>query len=143
MLKNLRKILYTTAFICFLALCPTVNAQNDLIALESITPEQMKLIQKDIKVNDLDIEPINTQGVKKNVVPDTKKEGKKVFAYFLRAMLAVAFSAIILYLVLIFVRKYYGSAFMNLNEEEDYEALDLTTPDTKQDALKTFLNRSK
>ena len=143
MLKNLRKILYTTAFIYFLALCPTVNAQNDLIALESITPEQMKLIQKDIKVNDLDIEPINTQGVKKNVVPDTKKEGKKVFAYFLRAMLAVAFSAIILYHVLIFVRKYYGSAFMNLNEEEDYEALDLTTPDTKQDALKTFLNRSK
>ena len=127
---------------CFLALNPIAIADNNLEALENITPEQMKLIQKDVKVNDLDIEPINTNQVK-NVVPDTKKESKKVFAYFLRTMLAVAFSSIVIYLVLIFVRKYYGSAFMNADEEEYFEAFDLNTPNSKQDALKTFLNRTK
>lgn len=143
MLKHLHRIILTLCFIGLIALNPNVQAKNDLIALESITPEQMKLIQKDVKVNDLDIEPINTQGVKKAVVPDTKSEAKKVGAYLLRAMLAVVFCAIILYLILVFVKKYYGSAFVNPDEEDYFEAFDLSTPDNRQDALKAFLNRSK
>lgn len=143
MLKKLHKFLFITSLLSFLALAPYASAKNDVIAFESITPEQMKLIQQDVKVNDLDIEPINTQEVKKNVVPDTKSEGKKVFAYFLRAMLGVVFCSIIVYLVLVFVKKYYGSAFVNPEEEEYFEAFDLSTPKTKQDALKSFLNRTK
>ena len=103
----------------------------------------MNFVQQDVKVNDLDIEPINTQAVKKDVIPDTQKEGKKVAAYFLRAMLGVLFCSIILYLILVFVKKYYSSAFVNPEEEEYFEAFDLTTPNNKQDALKTFLNRTK
>jgi len=141
--RKLHKILFVISIFCFLALTPAVSAKSDLIALKSITPEQMKLIQQDVKVNDLDIEPIDTQSIKKTVVPDTKKEGKKVFAYFLRAMLGVVLCAIILYLILVFVKKFYGSAFVNLEEEEYFEAFDLSTPKTKQDALKSFLNRTK
>ena len=70
-------------------------------------------------------------------------QGKKVFAYFLRAMLGVAFCSIVLYLILIFIKKYYGSAFVNPEEEEYFEAFDLSTPNNKQDALKAFLNRTK
>lgn len=143
MRRQLRKSFLIVSLLSFLVLSPVASAKNDVIALESITPEQMKLIQQDVKVNDLDIEPINTQEVKKNVVPDTKSEGKKVFAYFLRAMLGVVFCSIIVYLVLVFVKKYYGSAFVNPEEEEYFEAFDLSTPKTKQDALKSFLNRTK
>ena len=143
MRRQLRKSFLIVSLLSFLVLSPVASAKNDVIALESITPEQMKLIQQDVKVNDLDIEPINTQEVKKNVVPDTKSEGKKVFVYFLRAMLGVVFCSIIVYLVLVFVKKYYGSAFVNPEEEEYFEAFDLSTPKTKQDALKSFLNRTK
>lgn len=143
MLKRLHKNFFVISLFCLLALTPYVSAKGEYIALESVTPEQMNLIQQDIRVNDLDIEPINTQEVKKTVVPDTKKEGQKVFAYFLRAMLGVVLCAIILYFVLIFVKKFYGSAFVNPEEEEYFEAFDLSTPKTKQDALKSFLNRTK
>lgn len=141
--KRLHKNFFVISLFCLLALTPCVSAKGEYIALESVTPEQMNLIQQDIRVNDLDIEPINTQEVKKTVVPDTKKEGQKVFAYFLRAMLGVVLCAIILYFILIFVKKFYGSAFVNPEEEEYFEAFDLSTPKTKQDALKSFLNRTK
>lgn len=143
MLKQLHKIILTLCLTAFMAFLPNVEAKNDLIALESITPEQMKLIQQDVKVNDLDIEPINTQEVKKNVVVNTQTEAKKVLAYIIRGALALVFCIIIIYLILIFVRKYYRSAFVNPDEEDYFEAFDLSTPENKQDALKAFLNRSK
>ena len=103
----------------------------------------MRLIHQDVKVNDLDIEPIDTNALKDTVVPNTKSEGKKVIGYFLRAMLGVALCAILLYFILLFVKKYYGSAFVNTEEEEYFESFDLTTPSSKQEALRTFLNRTK
>ncbi len=143
MLKHLHRIILTLCFTGLITLNPNVQAKNDLIALESITPEQMKLIQKDVKVNDLDIEPINTQVIKKEVVPDTRSEAKKVFAYLLRAACGVILSTILVFFILIFVKKYYSSAFVNPDEEDYFEAFDLSTPDNRQDALKAFLNRSK
>lgn len=143
MLKLLHKTLYISAIFCLLTLNPAVVADMNTNALEKTTAEQMNFVQQDVKVNDLDIEPINTQEVKKSVIPDTQKEGRKVIAYFLRAMLGVVFCSIILYLILIFVKKYYGSAFVNPQEEEYFEGFDLSTPHSKQDALKAFLNRTK
>ena len=143
MLKKAHKIVYIICAICFLAFSPIALADKNEAALKNTTAEQMNFVAQDVKVNDLDIEPINTQALKKEVVPDTKKEGKKVFAYFLRAMLGVAFCSIILYLILVFVKRYYGSAFVNPEEEEYFEAFDLSTPNSKQDALKAFLNRTK
>ena len=103
----------------------------------------MELIQNNVQINDLDIEPINVNEVKKTVVPDTKEEGKKVINLFLRAMAGVVICAVILYFVLLFVKKYYGSAFVNTDYDEDFESLDLATPNNKQDALKSFLNRTR
>ena len=127
----------------FLSLNPSAWADKNAAALKNVTAEQMNFVQQDVKVNDLDIEPIDTQAVKKDVIPDTQKEGKKVAAYFLRAMLGVLFCSIVLYLILVFVKKYYSIAFVNPEEEEYFEAFDLSTPKTKQDALKSFLNRTK
>ena len=142
MLKRLHKIAFIICTICFLGLSSWAHTDVNTAALKNITAEQMNFVSQDVKVDDLDIEPINTQALKKDIVPDTHKEGKKVLKYFLRAMLGVAFCSIILYLILVFVKKYYGSAFVN-HEEEYFEAFDLSTPDNKQDALKTFLNRTK
>ena len=143
MLKKLLKIAFIVFVACFLGLNSFAQADINETALKNITAEQMNFVSQDVKVDDLDIEPINTQALKGEVVPDTKNEGKKVFAYFLRAMLGVAFCSIILYLILMFVKKFYGSAFVNPDDEEYFEAFDLTTPNNKQDALKAFLNRTK
>ena len=143
MLKNLHKIFYIFCLISFLGITQPSNADVNTNALKNITAEQMNFVQQDVKVNDLDIEPLNTQNVKKDVVPDTHKEGKKVFSYFLRIMLLVAFCSIVAYLVLFLIKKYNGSAYVNWQEEDCPEAFDLSTPDTKQDALKIFLNRTK
>ena len=136
MLKQLNRLVLTIVAVCFLTFPSVATAQNDY-------NQSVGVIHSDIKVNDLDLEPINTQEVKKTVVPDTQKEGKKVFALFLRTMSGVLFSIIVLYLVLVFIKKYHGSAFVNPDDEEYFEAFDLSTPDNRQDALKSFLNRTK
>ena len=141
--KQLRKTLYVSIFALLLMFSSSAMADINTNALKNTTAEEMNFVQQDVKVNDLDIEPINTQKVKKDVIPDTQKEGRKVIAYFLRAMLGVVFCSIILYLILVFVKKYYGSAFVNPQEEEYFEGFDLSTPHSKQDALKAFLNRTK
>lgn len=143
MLRKLRKTFIVIAIICVILFGVKANADNNLIALKSITPEQMKLIQKDVKVNDLDIEPMNTQALKNTTVPDTKKETQKVLSYFLRVMLGVMLACVVIALVGVFVKKYHSSAFSSKDEDEYFEALDLTPPNNRPDALKSFLNRTK
>ncbi len=145
MLKNLpKKIAFTTIFLMTLVSLstPVLAEISPEVPLPNQNQNKMELIQHDVKVNDLDIEPLNANEVKKNVVPDAKQEGKKVIGLFLKTMMAVAFCAIILYVILVFVKKFYGSAFVN-QEYDDFEAIDLSAPQTKQDALKSFLNRTK
>lgn len=156
MLQRLHKIFIFAYLICCFAICPVVTAQGENVdSIQSNTVQtvskdsntidnnQMNLVQNEVSVNDIDIEPLNTQNVKKNVVPDTKKEGRKVIALFIKTMMAVVLCAIILYLILIFIKKYYASAFVNNEEIEDDESLDLTTPANKTEALKSFLNRTR
>lgn len=145
MLKNLpKKIAFIAIFLMTLVSLstPVLAEINSQAPLPNQNQNKMELIQHDVKVNDLDIEPLNANEVKKNVVPDAKQEGKKVIGLFLKTMMAVAFCAIILYVILVFVKKFYGSAFVN-QEYDDFEAIDLSAPQTKQDALKSFLNRTK
>lgn len=145
MLKNLpKKIAFTIIFLMTLVSLstPVLAEISSQAPLPNQNQNKMELIQHDVKVNDLDIEPLNANEVKKNVVPDAKQEGKKVIGLFLKTMMAVAFCAIILYVILVFVKKFYGSAFVN-QEYDDFEAIDLSAPQTKQDALKSFLNRTK
>ena len=136
MLKQLSKITLAIFTVCFFMFPTLAMAQNQY-------EPSVGVIHSDIKVNDLDIEPINTQEVKKSVVPDAKKEGKKVLSLFLKTTSWVMFAIVIIYLILIFIKKYHGSAFVNPDDEEYFEAFDLSTPDNRQDALKSFLNRTK
>lgn len=99
--------------------------------------------QEQVKVKDLDIDPLDTVSLRKSVVPDPKQEGKKVIGLFLKTMLAVAFCAILLYIILYFVKKFYGDYFISKEYNKEVENLDLSTPETKEEAFRNFLNRTK
>ena len=143
MLKQLRSSICIAFLIAVLVFSSPAIAQNEEAMHAMKIAQQTNYVQQDIKVNDLDIEPINTQEVKKTVVPDVKKEGKKVFNDFLKVMGLVLLSSVIIYVILLFVKKFYGSAFVEQNDDEYMDALDLSTPDNRPDALKSFLNRTK
>ena len=114
-----------------------VFAKKDIPTLQ----EQMDLIQNDIRVDDLDIEPINTKDLKKNVIPNTKKESQKVFSLFIKTMFAVGLASGIIYIILLFIRKYRFSEFVQI-EYGEYDFLNLATPTNKQDAFLSFMNRT-
>ena len=141
MQKPQNKLIVLGLIICFTFICPTPVCE----AVIPVVQESQETISNDgiNNVTDLDIDPINTENVKKNVVPDTKNEIKKVIGLFIKTMVSVAFCAVLLYIILLFVKKYYGSAFVPPNEEDEYDNLELTTPDDKISALKSFLNRTK
>ena len=83
MLKQLHKIIIFNCLICCLFLNPITIATP--LAIDATTnKQQMEFIQSDINVKDIDIEPLNTQKVKQSVIPDTKKEGKKIIGLFLK-----------------------------------------------------------
>ena len=139
MLNKINKAFLVGFMVLTLAL-PCVRAENTEVKSENSA--QNNLIQNDVRVDDLDIDPLNTKKVKKEVAVDTKSEGKKVFMYFFKVMSGVLICAILLYLILVFIKKYYGSAFSTM-EEDEYEELSLSTPQNKEEALKMFLNRTK
>lgn len=99
--------------------------------------------QEQVKVKDLDVDPLDTVSLRKSVVPDPKQEGKKVVGLFIKSMLAVAFCAILLYIILYFVKKFYGERFVSKEYNKEVENLDLSTPETKEEAFRNFLNRTK
>lgn len=141
--KKLNK--FIIASFLLLVLIAPIQAQEDTIPVArevSSGNGQMELIQNEINVKDLDIDPLNTKNIKNSVVPDTKKEGKKVMLLFLKTMLAVAFATVILYVILLFVKRFYRSAFV-AQDQDEYENLDMSSPNSKQEALKSFLNRAK
>ena len=142
MRKQLHKFVLSSIVFCCLIFPCAVMLQEPSLAIESATSSQMDLVTNEVSVKDLDIDPLNTEKVRKSVVPDAKQEGKKVIGLFLKTMMAVAFCAVILYVILIFVKKYYGSAFVS-NDYEELEVLDLGTPTNKVEALKSFLNKTK
>ena len=141
MQKLRHKFIIASLIICFAFICPVQYSMAEIPVVQETSQEIVD--DNGVNVTDLDIEPINTDNVKKNVVPDTKREVKKVIGLFIKTMVSVAFCAVILYIILIFVKKYYGSAFAPSADEEEYDNLELTPPEDKITALKSFLNRTK
>ena len=139
--KLRHKLVIIGIIICFAFISPMPYCEGVIPVVQDAP--QNELVENSGNVADLDIDPINTDKVKKNVVPDTKNELKKVIGLFIKTMISVAFCAVLVYIILLFVKKYYGSAFAPPAEDEDYDNLELTTPDDKTDALKSFLNRTK
>jgi len=149
-LKRNSIILFTVVFMAAAMFSLSATAEVDVGevrtnsgGIQTVKSEEAsKIIQDDIRVNDLDVSPINTQKVKKDIMPDTKKEGKKVLNYFLRVMGAVLACAAFIFIILVFVKKFYGSAFA-IDEADEYEDLSLLAPETKEEALKSFLSKTK
>ena len=126
---------------CFLNIFPSALAQNETTSLQNNVPgEETELNQNSLR--DINTEPMNTESIKKSVIPDPAKEGKKVIGLFLKTMAGVGFSILLLYLFLILLKKYYPHSF-SVSDCEEYENLDLSIPNNKNDALKSFLNRTK
>ena len=119
------------------------NEANIPVVQDTSVNSRLDVAHKRVQVKHLDVEPMNTEKVKKTVVPDAKQEGKKVIGLFLKVMSGVMICSIFLYFVLLLVKKYYGSAFMAQEYEEEFEIYNLTSPSNKVDALKSFLNRTK
>ena len=143
MLKRAYSFFIAVILSCFLS-TPMVFAVEDIPqnAKEASQNNGTELIHNDIHVEDSNIRPMSTGAIRESVVPDPSKEGKKVFGLFLKTMFAVGFCGILVYVILFFGKKYYSDFFFN-NESEELENLDLSTPNNKNDALKSFLNRTK
>ena len=77
-------------------------------------------------------------------MPDTKSELTKMVKMFLKVMLAVAISSVVIFVVLLFVRRFYSPVVTmgDLNKEDD-KKISLDTPQNKNEALKTFLDKTK
>ena len=143
MLKQVNKFLVAAVLSCILSIPGAAFAVTDTTPIKDISQNSnIELIEQDVHVEDSDIEPIDTGKLKQSVVPDPSKEGKKVVGLFLKTMAAVAFCVVLLYAILLFVKKYYFVNFSG-NESEELESLDLSTPNNRNDALKSFLNRTK
>ncbi len=141
MLKQVHNLIISVIAICFLSIPQIALAQNSINSEQNeIQKEEYEYVQSNMR--DTNVEPMNTESIKNSVIPDTAKEGKKVIGLFLTAMVLVGFAALFLYLLLVVVKKYYPKSF-NVSDCEEYENLDLSTPDSKNSALKSFLNRTK
>ncbi|MBR1618146.1 hypothetical protein IJ670_08355 [bacterium] len=123
---------------------PEAVAEDNTIPVtqEVSVGNDLDYVQNDTSFDDPEIEPINTQKVKETVVPNPQSEGLKVIILFFKTMLGVVFSACVIYFGIVFVNKFWASAFIN-QEFEELESLDLATPQNKHEALRSFLNRTK
>ncbi len=141
--KNALKLFLLCVMLFFVTSFGFAYAQNEVQNPSSDNNQNMELVQTDVRVDDPDIEPINVNEVKKSVVPDTQKEGKKVLMLFLKAMFTVLICAIFLYFLLILIKKNWKEAFVETKTDEVFEELDLSSPNNKKEALRSFLNRTK
>ena len=121
----------------------TVNneQENDIDKLN----EEMGLgEQRQIVIDDVQSSPNDNKALTKKVVPDTRSELTKMVKMFLKVMLAVAISSVVIFLVLLFVRRFYAPmvTLEDLNVDED-KKITLDTPQNKNEALKTFLDKTK
>ncbi len=145
MLKQMHKFFLFVVITCFLLSSSAVFALDDTIPVaQDITQngEGVELIHNDVHVEDSDIEPISTGNIKDSVVPDPSKEGKKVVGLFFKTMAGVLFCTILIYLMLLIYKKFQAGSFSNA-EYDELDTLDLSTPNNRNDALKSFLNRTK
>lgn len=100
--------------------------------------------QRQIVIDDVQSSPNDNKALTKKVVPDTRSELTKMVKMFLKVMLAVAISSVVIFVVLLFVRRFYAPmvTLEDLNADED-KKITLDTPQNKNEALKTFLDKTK
>lgn len=101
--------------------------------------------QRQIVIDDIESSPNDNEALTKKVVPDTRSELTKMVKMFLKVMLAVAISAVVIFVVLLFVRRFYSPIVTldDLSADDKERRNSLETPQNKNEALKTFLDKTK
>ena len=101
--------------------------------------------QRQIVIDDVKSSPNDNAALTKKVVPDTRSELTKMVKMFLKVMLAVAISTVVIFVVLLFVRRFYSPIVTldDLSADDKERKNSLETPQNKNEALKTFLNKTK
>ena len=112
--------------------------------IDKLTAELRLRHQRQIVIDDVQSSPNDNKALTKKVVPDTRSELTKMVKMFLKVMLAVAISSVVIFVVLLFVRRFYAPmvTLEDLNADED-KKITLDTPQNKNEALKTFLDKTK
>lgn len=95
----------------------------------------------DIEKNSIQ-EPYDKSDLKREVVPETRGELFMVALMFLKVMFAVVICSIILYFLLLLVKKGYSEPVVYKTKEENLPE-DLKSPQNENDALRTFFNQTK
>lgn len=122
----------------------TVAQTQEQSDIDKLNEEMGLGEQKQIVIDDVQSSPNDNVALTKRVVPDTKSELTKMVKMFLKVMLAVAISSVVIFVVLLFVRRFYSPVVTmgDLNKEDD-KKISLDTPQNKNEALKTFLDKTK
>ena len=120
----------------------SVDVQEN--SVEDINDEMGLGEQRQIVIDDVQSSPNDNTALTKKVVPDTRSELTKMVKMFLKVMLAVAISSVVIFVVLLFVRRFYAPmvTLEDLNADDD-KKITLDTPQNKNEALKTFLDKTK
>lgn len=109
---------------------------------EELTQEQKQLGEATpLRVEDKDFDPNANEELTKDVVPNMGAELLKLVSMFARVMLAVLAASVIIYFLLLFVRKYFHPPLPDVSEE-DFDIRDLNSPKNTDEALKSFLDRT-
>ena len=122
----------------------TVTQTQEQSDIDKLNEEMGLGEQRPIVIDDVQSSPNDNVALTKRVVPDTKSELTKMVKMFLKVMLAVAISSVVIFVVLLFVRRFYSpmDTMEDLNKE-DTKNISLDTPQNKNEALKTFLDKTK
>ena len=100
--------------------------------------------QRQIVIDDIKSSPNDNVALTNKVVPDTKSELAKMVKMFLKVMIAVAVSSVVIFVVLLFVRRFYSPvAAFDESGENNEKRNTLDTPQNKNEALRTFLDKTK
>lgn len=109
---------------------------------EELTKEQKYIGETaPLRVEDNDFDPNSNEELTKEVIPNTSDEFIKLISMFARVMLAVLAASVIIYYLLLFVRKYFHPPIPSIGEE-DFDVRDLNSPKNTDEALKSFLDRT-
>ena len=121
-----------------------VNAEDAQNNIDELNQEMGLGEQKAIIIEDIEASANDNDVLTKNVVPDTFVELKKMVKMFLKVMLGVLVSTIIIFFLLLFVKRFYApQVTLNSLNQDDTNNDGLDTPTNKNDALKTFLDKTK
>lgn len=123
---------------------PLTEQEKKQIEIDRLNEEMGLGEQKTIVIDDIKTTPNDNKILTKKVVPDTKSELTKMIKMFLKVMMAVALSSVVIFVLLLFVRRFYakGVTLEDLSSNDERK-ISLETPQNQSEALKTFLNKTK